>query len=104
MLRRRLKIKLKPNNMFKLKLRDFLKGVLMAIGVPVLLIIQQSIATGSMTFNWQQIWMAAIGGFVAYLAKNFLTDDVKAAEKVLEKEAPQKLNPAAPNDIELKNK
>jgi hypothetical protein len=39
--------------------------------------------------------------FIPYLIKNFFTDDVKVAEKVLDKAA--KVSPAAPNDMELKN-
>lgn len=70
---------------FTLSTRDWLRGLLMAVAVPALLIIQQSIAAGEMTFNWAAIGMAAVSGLVAYLLKNFLTDDVKAAEKTIQK-------------------
>lgn len=79
---------------YTLNLRDFLKGLLIAGGVPALLIIQQSIAAGEMVFNWQQIWMAAVGGFVTYIIKNYLTNDVKEAQvtllKAQEKEVEEK--------------
>lgn len=57
---------------FGLKARDFIKGALMAILVPCLLVIQQSLDKGEFTFNWQQIGMTAVGAFIAYLLKNFL--------------------------------
>lgn len=40
---------------------------------PVIVIIQASLEAGSLSFNWHQIAMAAVAGFVAYLVKNFLT-------------------------------
>lgn len=58
---------------FTLNLRDVLKGLIMAVLVPVATIITQSIDQGSLTFNWKAIGLAAIGGFVAYLVKNFLS-------------------------------
>ncbi len=72
--------------MFKLNLRDFLKGALMAILVPVLYIIQTSLDSGVLTFNWKQITIAAIAGFVSYLIKNLFTDDVKSAKKIVAKD------------------
>lgn len=97
---------------YSLRKRDFIRGLLMAVGVPALLIIQQSIAAGEMTFNWQQIWMAAVGGGLTYLLKNFFTDDVQSAKKVLT-EAKKEGNAAsqdvrftqasAPNDSGLKH-
>lgn len=69
--------------MFKLNLRDFLKGALMAILVPVLYIIQTSLDAGVLTFNWKQIVIAAVAGFVSYLIKNLFTDDVKVAKKIV---------------------
>jgi len=69
---------------YSLKLRDWLKGLLMAIAVPVLLAVQQSLEAGELTLKWKQLLMAAISGLVAYLIKNFFTDDVKTAVKVLD--------------------
>lgn len=71
---------------YKLNLRDFVRGALMAILVPVLYIIQSSLDSGTLVFNWKQILIAAIAGFVSYLIKNFFTDDVKAAKKLIAKE------------------
>ena len=70
---------------FKLNTRDFLRGLLVAVLTPVFVIVQQSIQLGSLSFNWKAIGMAAVGGFLAYLTKNFFTDSVKSAEKTIEK-------------------
>lgn len=70
--------------LFDLGKRDFLKGLVMATVVPVLLIIQQSISAGTLVFNWQEIGMAAVSGLLGYLLKNFFTDDVKMARKIIE--------------------
>lgn len=74
------------STLFTLNSRDFFRGLIMAVAVPVLLIIQQSIAAGGVVFNWPDIWKAALAGGIAYLLKNFLTDDTAAAVKTLEKQ------------------
>jgi len=81
--------------MLKLNLRDFLKGAIMAILVPVIYILQTSLDAGVITFNWKQIGIAAISGFVAYLAKNLFTDEVKSAKKIMDKNG---IPYSAPND------
>jgi len=58
---------------FTLNARDIVKGLVMAVILPVLTIIQTSISAGSLTFDWKLIGLTAAGGFVAYLIKNFLT-------------------------------
>lgn len=69
---------------FKLKSRDFWQGALMATGTAVLVVIQNSLSSGTLTFNWQQIGMAAVAAIVTYLGKNLLTDDVKVANKIID--------------------
>jgi hypothetical protein len=64
--------KIVTSKQFSLKLRDFLKGALMAVLVPCLLIVQQSLDKGEFTFNWKAIGMTAVGAFISYLLKNFL--------------------------------
>ena len=39
----------------------------------MIVIVTASINAGEITFNWQMIWRAAIGGGLAYLSKNFFT-------------------------------
>ena len=53
--------------------KDILKGILMAVLTPAVLIIQQSLEASNLTFNWKQIGMAAIAGGLAYLMKNFFS-------------------------------
>lgn len=60
--------------LFSLELKDLLKGFIMAVLTPALLIVQQSLDSGSLTFNCEQIAMASIAGAFAYLVKNFLTN------------------------------
>ncbi|MFA6087419.1 hypothetical protein [Mucilaginibacter sp.] len=62
---------------FTLAGSDLLRGLLMAVLTPVLVVVQQSIEKGSLVFNWQQLAMAAVGGGVAYLLKNFFIEPAK---------------------------
>lgn len=56
-----------------LNLKDFGKGLLMAVLTPVLAIIIQSLNNGTLTFDWKVIGIAAASGGLAYIIKNFLT-------------------------------
>ncbi len=71
---------------YTLKTRDFIKGALMAILVPAIYIIQSSLDAGVLTFNWKQIAIASISGLLAYLIKNFFTDDIKVAKNIIAKD------------------
>jgi len=64
---------MKTSNLYSIDYRDILKGLLIAILTPALFLVQQTIETGKLTFDWQQIGMAAVGGGVAYIIKNFFT-------------------------------
>lgn len=69
-----------------LNMRDFIKGLIVAIITPVVPIVQQSISAGSLVFDWHIIGLAAAGGFVAYMVKNLFTDSNKEAVKTLAKQ------------------
>lgn len=56
---------------FSLNWQDAWKGIKMAVILPVLVIIQQSIEKGEFSFDWKLIGLTAVGGFIAYLIKNF---------------------------------
>lgn len=58
---------------FTLNVKDILRGLLMAVILPVLAIVQESISSGSLTFDWKRIGLVAAGAFIAYLIKNFFT-------------------------------
>ena len=62
---------------FTLQWRDVIRGVLMAAMTSALVIVQQSVESGNLNFNWQSIAMAAIGGGVAYILKNWLIEPAK---------------------------
>jgi len=81
--------KLNYNNMAKkvvskqgtLAWRDVVRGFIIAVLTPIILIVQQSVEAGLLTFNWHQIGMASIAGGLAYLVKNFF-EPTKVIEKV----------------------
>lgn len=64
---------MKTSNLYSIDYRDILKAFLMAVLTPVLFIVEQTINSGQLTFNWKQIGMAAVGGGMAYIIKNFFT-------------------------------
>ena len=72
-----------PSTRFSLTARDFLKGAIISIGTSVLVVVQNSMSADTITFNWKQIGMAAVAGFVTYLTKNYFTNDVKVAQTTL---------------------
>jgi len=58
---------------FTLDWTDLFKGLKVAVILPILTIIQQSIEKGSFSFDWKLIALTGIGGLVAYLIKNFFS-------------------------------
>lgn len=64
-----------------LKARDLLKGLFMAVATPVLYVLQELIPH----YHLHPIAQAGISAGIAYLIKNWFTDDVKAAQKILAK-------------------
>ena len=52
---------------------DLWKGLLVAVISAVLTVIQNSIAGGTLTFNWKSIGLVALSTGVAYLLKNLFT-------------------------------
>lgn len=56
---------------FNINWNDVIKGLKMAVLLPVLTIIYTSIQAGSFHFDWHAIGLTAAGGFIAYLIKNF---------------------------------
>lgn len=57
---------------FSLNLSDFWKGLILAVVVPVLKVIMDTINTGELTFNWGAIGRLALAAILGYLLKNFL--------------------------------
>ena len=69
---------MKDSNFLALGVKDFLKGLLMAILTPVFVIAQQSLEAGVLTFDFKTIGIAAAAGAFAYITKNFFTPAPKA--------------------------
>lgn len=63
------------SGIFGLDKNDFLKGLLVALLGAVLGVLQTSIAAGTLTFDLKSIGHAALIAGVAYLIKNFATDN-----------------------------
>lgn len=57
---------------FSLQLRDFTRGLVIAILTPALFVIQQSLDKGEWVFNWKSIAIASASGGLAYLFRNFI--------------------------------
>ena len=75
---------MKQSNFLSLGCRDLLRGLLMAVLTPVVVIIQQSLEAGILVLEWKSILTAGIAGGLAYLAKNLFTPADKS-NKNLEK-------------------
>ena len=78
---------------YGLKIRDFLKGLLMAFGTSFFAVIAQWLNVGSIPTK-EQFNVALVAGLSAsvfYLGKNFFTNDVKVAHKILLKDAKKQM-------------
>lgn len=64
---------MKTSNFLSLNWKDVFKGLIMAILTPVVFLIQETIETGDLNFDWKKIAIAAFSGCVAYLIKNFFS-------------------------------
>lgn len=89
---------------YTLKFRDWMKGLIMAIGAPVLTFIIDSLNEGELTLNWRKLAIVALSAGLMYLLKNFFTDDVKSAVKVLHEAEKKGLDVpySAPGDSSVK--
>lgn len=55
--------------------RDLVKGLIMAIIAPVVVLLEQVITSGNLSgINYSALGLAALGGGVGYLVKNFFTN------------------------------
>lgn len=72
---------------YTLNKSDFFRGLILAVGMDVLTVIQNSIAAKSLKFDWQNIGFIAVGTVITYLTKNFLTDSIAVSKTVLKEAA-----------------
>lgn len=57
---------------FALNVKDFLRGMLIAMGTSALVVVQSAVDAGSLaTVNYKVVIWAGIGGGVTYLLKNY---------------------------------
>ena len=69
--------------------RDFIRGLFVAVLTAVVTFMYTSIQTGSLTFDWKAIGMAALSSALAYIMKNLLTnsnDELLKKESVIDNE------------------
>lgn len=71
------------SNLLSLNWRDFVKGLVIAVLTPIIVVIQQSLEAGQLTFNWKAIGVAALAAAAAYLLKNLVTN---SDDQLLKKE------------------
>jgi hypothetical protein len=79
-----------PSTLGKLNVLDWLKGMVMFVGTPIVLGLQQLIPTWTPWLaahlggqSGALIGQAALSALLTYIVKNLSTDDVKAAQVVL---------------------
>jgi len=58
---------------YSLKLNDFWKGLIMAVGTPVIAIMLLALQAGSFDFDWKTIGTVAASALLTYIGKNFFT-------------------------------
>lgn len=63
------------SGLFKWQLPDFVKGAIVAVLAAVFAVVQTSINSGSLHFDWPVIGKMALAALVAYLAKNLFTNN-----------------------------
>lgn len=64
--------------MFKLNAKDFAKGAVVAIVTAVIVFLGQRVNVPGfdfLTFDWSSLISVAVSAFLAYLAKNYFSDD-----------------------------
>lgn len=86
---------------FSINWNDFLKGLLISVLAPVLIILYNTVSTGSFDIDWKQVLTAGASAGLAYIIKNFFTNDTSAAIKLIEKQGGQ-IKDAEGNNITSK--
>lgn len=66
-------MEIKPSKKFRINWHDVLKGLFISVITAVLMFLQESLSVKEFVFNWEDIGMAAVGGAIAYLIKNFFS-------------------------------
>lgn len=80
--------KIITSKQYTIDLRDGIKALIVAVLTPVLFIVQQSLTTNNLNFDWKVLLMAGLSGGVGYLIKNFFTESevkIKVSSDVVDK-------------------
>jgi hypothetical protein len=64
---------MKNSNFLSVNSKDILKGLLMTIITPAIVLIENSVSEGNLQINTHNLIVASIGGGLGYLIKNFFT-------------------------------
>jgi len=64
---------MQPSKLYSINWRDAIRGLIIAVGSPVLVAIERTIDAGKMDFSWKSLVMIGIGAGCTYLVKNFFT-------------------------------
>jgi hypothetical protein len=71
---------MKSSKLFSLNIYDFLKGLIIAILSPIIVFAQGYFANGTLDIELSALFAVGLSGFLAYLIKNFFTDQPKETE------------------------
>lgn len=71
---------MEQSNFLSLGIRDFLRGLAMAVLTPIITVTYQSIESGELTFNWKIILLSGVSGGLAYIMKNLFTSPDNASK------------------------
>lgn len=73
MVKKRNMEKVKVNKQFSLKVKDFIKGIYLAVIVPALVTVLEVVQAGSFDLDLKSIGLISVSALAAYLLKNFFT-------------------------------
>lgn len=76
---------MEQSKLFQLNWADTLKALIMAVLTPAVFLIEQTIETGQLNFDWKKIGVAALAGGVAYLTKNFFSKPSSTSDSPIAK-------------------
>jgi hypothetical protein len=65
---------MKSSKLFSLNIYDFLKGLIIGILTPILVLVQSYFASGKLDIELSSIIAVGLSGLIAYLLKNFFSD------------------------------
>ena len=60
-------------NLWRIKMSDWQRGLVVAILTTPFTIAYDSVAAGALEFDWKKILAAALAGGLGYVLKNFIT-------------------------------